>query len=154
MNQLTKQEIENQIHTIRGQQVMLDSDLAVLYGTETKFINRAVNRNPERFPDSFAFDLNEEEWNSLRFQNGTLNVNLGRGKHRKYLPKLFTELSNKLHQIMRMQQHMKSQADSWRLAQWMVKWLIEYSTSYKLLGRIGNFVFRNRPPRKAPKHFV
>ena len=91
MNQLTKQEIENQIHTIRGQQVMLDSDLAVLYGTETKFINRAVNRNPERFPDSFAFDLNEEEWNSLRFQNGTLNVNLGRGKHRKYLPKVFTE---------------------------------------------------------------
>lgn len=84
-------EIENKIYTIRGMQVMLDSDLANLYGTETKFINRAVKRNPQRFPESFVFQLSEKEWESLRFQLGTLKTNLGRGEHRKYLPKMFTE---------------------------------------------------------------
>jgi phage regulator Rha-like protein len=91
MKSLSKQEIENQIHTVRGQQVMLDSDLAVLYGTETKFINRAVKRNPERFPETFSFELGKEEWDLLRFQIGTLNKNSGRGSHRKYLPRVFTE---------------------------------------------------------------
>lgn len=84
-------EIENRIHTIRGIQVMLDSDLAVLYGTETKFINRAVNRNPQRFPDSFVFELTQNEWESLRFQIGTLKIKGARGQHRKYLPKVFSE---------------------------------------------------------------
>jgi hypothetical protein len=65
--------IENKIFTIRGVQVMLDSDLAVLYQTETKFINRAVKRNPLRFPEVFAFQIDDEEWNYLRFQIGTLN---------------------------------------------------------------------------------
>jgi hypothetical protein len=83
--------IENKIFTIRGVQVMLDSDLAVLYQTETKFINRAVKRNPLRFPEVFAFQINDEEWNSLRFQNGTLKDESGRGQHRKYLPWVFTE---------------------------------------------------------------
>lgn len=88
---LTRQIIENQIHTVRGQQVMLDSDLANLYGTETKFINRAVNRNPDRFPASFSFQLTWEEWDSLRFQSGTLKTTSSRGKHRKYAPNVFTE---------------------------------------------------------------
>lgn len=83
--------IENKIFTIRGVQVMLDSDLAVLYQTETKFINRAVKRNPLRFPEVFAFQINDEEWNSLRFQNGTLKDEFGRGQHRKYQPWVFTE---------------------------------------------------------------
>ncbi|WP_026952803.1 ORF6N domain-containing protein [Algoriphagus mannitolivorans] len=87
MNQLTKQEIENQIHTIRGQQVMLDSDLAVLYGTETKFINRAVNRNPSRFPDSFMFQLSTNEWENLKYQSGTSSSHGGR----RTLPFVFTE---------------------------------------------------------------
>ncbi len=69
---MKNEEIENRIHTILGVQVMLDSDLAVLYGTETKFINRSVNRNPQRFPDSFVFELTQNEWESLRFQIGTL----------------------------------------------------------------------------------
>lgn len=81
--------IENKIFTIRVVQVMLDSDLAVLYQTETKFINRAVKRNPLRFPEVFAFQINDEEWNSLRFQNGTLKDESGRGQHRKYLPWVF-----------------------------------------------------------------
>ena len=70
---------------------MLDSDLALLYQTETKFINRAVKRNTQRFPTAFAFQLNDKEWDELRFQIGTLNDKVGRGQHRKYLPWVFTE---------------------------------------------------------------
>ena len=88
---LIKSEIESRIFTIRGMQVMLDSDLANLYITETKFINRAVSRNQDRFPADFAFRLNDQEWSALRFQNGTLNETLSRGKHRKYPPTAFTE---------------------------------------------------------------
>ena len=88
---LIKSEIDSRIITIRGMLVMLDSDLAELYGTETKFINRAVSRNQNRFPADFAFRLNDEEWSALRFQNGTLNETLSRGKHRKYPPTAFTE---------------------------------------------------------------
>jgi hypothetical protein len=58
---LITSEIESRIFTIRGMQVMLDSDLAELYGTETKFINRAVSRNQDRFPESFCFQLTKEE---------------------------------------------------------------------------------------------
>jgi len=83
--------IENKIYSIRGVQVMLDSDLAAMYQTETKYINRAVNRNPTRFPSAFAFQLEDSEWNSLRFQIGTLKEKSSRGQHRKYLPWVFTE---------------------------------------------------------------
>jgi hypothetical protein len=88
---LIKSEIESRIYTIRGVQVIIDSDLAILYGTETKFINRAISRNQNRFPTDFAFRLSPEEWADLRFQNGTLNENQARGKHRKYHPIAFTE---------------------------------------------------------------
>jgi phage regulator Rha-like protein len=91
MNQNQIQNIESIIFTIRGLQVMLDSDLARLYKTETKYINRSVSRNMNRFPVDFAFQLTEIEWQTLRFQIGTLNENEGRGKHRKYLPWVFTE---------------------------------------------------------------
>jgi phage regulator Rha-like protein len=70
---------------------MLDSDLARMYQTETKYINRSVSRNLNRFPVDFAFQLNDNEWESLRFQIGTLNQKTSRGKHRKYLPWVFTE---------------------------------------------------------------
>jgi TfoX/Sxy family transcriptional regulator of competence genes len=89
--ELSIRNIEDRIYTVRGIQVMLDSDLAILYQTETKFINRAVKRNPLRFPETFAFQLNHEEWEALRFQIGTLNDQAGRGQHRKYLPWVFTE---------------------------------------------------------------
>lgn len=91
MELINQQNIGNKIFTVRNMQVMLDSDLAVLYGTETKFINRAVKRNPNRFPESFVLDLTETEWENIRFQSGTLNTSKGRGQHRKYLPKVFTE---------------------------------------------------------------
>ncbi len=83
--------LENKIFTIREMQVMLDSELAKLYQTETKYINRAVHRNPDRFPSTFAFQLDETEWDSLKFQIGTLEDQKGRGQHRKYLPWVFTE---------------------------------------------------------------
>ena len=69
---------------------MLDSDVAALYQCETKYVNRVVKRNIERFPEEFCFQLNEDEFEFLRCQIVTLNKN-GRGKHRKYLPYVFTE---------------------------------------------------------------
>ncbi len=87
---LSIEEIKNLIYTIRGKQVMLDSDVAHLYHCETKYVNRVVKRNINRFPEEFCFQLNENEFNSLRCQIVTLNEN-GRGQHRKYLPYVFTE---------------------------------------------------------------
>ena len=84
-------DIRNMIYTVRNQQVMLDNDLAKLYQVETKRLNEAVKRNIARFPEEFRFQLNEEETESLRSQIATLNENDGRGKHRKYLPYVFTE---------------------------------------------------------------
>ena len=87
--------IKSKIYTIRNQQVMLDSDLAALYQVETKVFNQAIKRNIARFPDRFRFQLtNEENEIVLRSQNDTFKVNLNeekRGRHRKYLPYVFTE---------------------------------------------------------------
>ena len=82
--------IKNLIYNIRGKQVMLDSDVAMLYHYETKNVNKSMKRNIERFPEDFCFRLTENEINSLRFQTGTLNKN-GRGQHSKYLPYVYTE---------------------------------------------------------------
>ncbi|WP_234108938.1 ORF6N domain-containing protein [Chryseobacterium sp. R2A-55] len=86
---ISKQHIENRIFTIHGLQVMLDSDLAEMYQVETKTLNRAFKRNIERFPENFCFQISEDEFESLRYQFGTLKT--GRGQHRKYLPFVFTE---------------------------------------------------------------
>jgi hypothetical protein len=89
--------IERQIHYIRGHKVMLDSDLAELYGVETKVLNRAVKRNRGRFPADFSFQLTTEEAVVLRFQIGTSSLRSQsvtskpvRGG-RRYLPYVFTE---------------------------------------------------------------
>lgn len=104
--------IEQKIYVIRGERVMLDSDLAEIYGVETKMFNRAVKRNINRFPEDFMFQLTAEEYESLRFQIGTSNDDSlkfqigisndeslrsqfatskkGRGG-RRYLPNVFTE---------------------------------------------------------------
>lgn len=68
---------------------MLDSDLAMLFGYETKQLNRQVHRNMNRFPENYCFQITVAEYISLRCQNGTLKN--GRGEHRKYLPYAFTE---------------------------------------------------------------
>ena len=88
MSEVSLSKIENMIYVIRGQKVMVDSDLAELYGVLTKNLNKAVGRNKDRFPGDFMFQLTEEEAESLRFQIGTSKV--GRGG-RRYLPYVFTE---------------------------------------------------------------
>ena len=82
-------EIAQRIHLIRGQRVVLDSDLAAFYGETTKRFNQQVNRNLARFPAGFMFQLDEQEFAALRLQFATLKT--GRGQHRKYLPYAFTE---------------------------------------------------------------
>ena len=79
--------IKSRIFTIRGVQVMLDRDLALLYGVDAKRINEQVKRNIERFPEDFMFRLTKDE--CLRSQIATLNME--RGKHLKYMPYAFTE---------------------------------------------------------------
>ncbi len=91
--------IEKAIYLIRGEKVMLDRDLAELYGVETKAINRAVKRNLRRFPADFMFQLSMEEASLLRRQVGTSNKRRG---GTRYLPYVFTEhgvamLSSVLH---------------------------------------------------------
>jgi len=81
--------IEKKIYLIRSHKVMLDSDLAELYGVETFNLNKAVKRNIDRFPQDFMFQLTREEADSLRFQIG-MSKTEGRGG-RRYLPYAFTE---------------------------------------------------------------
>lgn len=95
-----KEDINNKIYEIRGVQVILDSDLAILYKCTngTKDINKAVKRNINRFPENFMFQLTNEEYNFLRYQIGTSNIKGGR----RYNPYVFTEqgvamLSSVLH---------------------------------------------------------
>lgn len=78
--------IQNLIYEIRGQKVMLDSDLAKLYNVETKRLNEAVKRNISRFPIDFMFQLTKEEWRFLRSQFATFSKD-----KRKYTPYAFTE---------------------------------------------------------------
>ena len=78
--------VENRIFTLRGEQVILDSDLAKLYGTETKRFNEQVQRNINRFPATFMFQLTKEEFDYLRSQNAATNLN-----KRRSLPYAFTE---------------------------------------------------------------
>jgi hypothetical protein len=81
-------QVEEKICVVRGQRVMLDSDLARVYQVETRVLNQAVNRNLARFPQDFAFRLTKDEFDSLKSQIVTSNT--GRGGRRK-LPYVFTE---------------------------------------------------------------
>jgi len=85
---LELQFIQNKIHTIRNQRVILDYDLAELYGVETKNLNLSVKRNIKRFPTDFMFKLSSEEWNSLRLQ-----IETSKRGGRRYFPYAFTEQS-------------------------------------------------------------
>src|SRR3954467_14033871 len=81
--------IAQSIHYVRGQKVMLDTDLARLYRVETKALNRAVLRNRDRFPADSMFQLTADEEKDSRGQIAPFKT--GRGKHRKFLPYVFTE---------------------------------------------------------------
>lgn len=86
------EQIQNLIYVIRGKQVMIDSDLAMLYRVETKRLNESVKRNIDRFPSHFRFQLSEEEAASLRSQISASKLAEENGKGgRRYLPYVFTE---------------------------------------------------------------
>lgn len=87
---ITSLDIENRIYTIRGQQVMLDSDLASIYQVETKVFNQAIKRNTNRFPESFCFQLTQEEFDTINLRSQIVTSSLNYGG-RRYLPYAFTE---------------------------------------------------------------
>lgn len=99
MNEISlsnEENIKNKIFTICGMQVMLDRDLAELYEVETKQLNKTVGRNSDRFPENFKFQLTEEEYQNLRYQNGTSSLvsqSVTPKQHggRRYMPYAFTE---------------------------------------------------------------
>jgi len=80
--------IENLIYSIKGRKIMLDSDLAKIYGVKTKRLNEQMKRNSKRFPADFCFQLNEKEWKDLRSQIATTNIG---SEKRRSLPYVFTE---------------------------------------------------------------
>jgi hypothetical protein len=80
------------LYTVRGQRLILDSDLAGLYGVKTRVLNQAVKRNTERFPIEFCFRLTPEEVAQVRLlRSQPVILKPGRGRHRKYLPLAFSE---------------------------------------------------------------
>jgi hypothetical protein len=85
--EVSEENILEKIYLIRGQKVMLDQDLAEMYGVEVRTLNQAVKRNVTRFPEDFMFQLSKEESHSLRSQS----VILEKGRYSKYLPYAFTE---------------------------------------------------------------
>ncbi len=86
---ITKEEnIASLIYLVRGQKVMIDSDLAALYGVETRVLNQAVKRNNTRFPEDFMFQLSDDEYENLRSQSV---ISIKYNKSRRYLPYVFTE---------------------------------------------------------------
>jgi len=114
--------IEKRILLLRGQKVMLDKDLAELYGVKIKVFNQAVKRNAIRFPSDFMFQLTREEDAPLRSQIVTLKP--GRGRHRKYLPYAFTEqgvamLSSVLKSERAIQVNVEIMRTFVRLREWM-----------------------------------
>ena len=88
--EIDNENIKNLIYTIRGKQVMLDSDVATLYQCETKYVNRVVKRNIERFPIEFCFQLTENEFENLRCQFVT-SSSINNYGGRRYMPYVFTE---------------------------------------------------------------
>lgn len=99
---ITSSSIKNRIYTVRGVQVMLDKDLAELYGVETKVLNQAMKRNEGRFPKEFCFKLVDDEYQSISSRSQIVTLNGGRGTNIKYMPFAYTEqgvamLSSVLH---------------------------------------------------------
>ena len=82
--------IETKLIEIGDQKVLIDSDVAEIYGVTTKRINEAVKNNPEKFPNGYIIELTANEWKSLRSKFSTLKIK-GRGQHSKFKPKAFTE---------------------------------------------------------------
>jgi len=84
-------DVEEKIMNVRGQKVILDKDVAELYGVTTREINQAVKNNPEKFPEGYIIETSLDEWVSLRSKILTLETPSGKGQHTKYCPKAFPE---------------------------------------------------------------
>lgn len=159
--------IERRIYLMRGQKVMIDHDLAELYGVKTFNLNKAVKRNRRRFPKDFLFQLTRMEYEALRFQIGILE----KGKHSKYLPYAFTEngvamLSSVLHSERAIQVNIAIMRAFTRLRQFLAghkelanqvnelerkysKHELEITTVFKVLKKLmGNPPIENKPKRR------
>jgi len=127
--------IQNKIHEIRDQKVMLDYDLAELYGVETRRLKESVKRNIQRFPIDFMFELTKEEYNFLRTQFATLEN--GRGKYTKYLPYAFTEQGvAMLSGILRSEKAIEINIEIMRAFVMMRKYALTYKEITKELHKI------------------
>ena len=129
-------EIQSMIYTFRGSQVMLDSDLAMLYQVETKYLNRQRNRNAERFPEDFCFQLSKEEYEILRCQNVTSKNENGSGG-RRYLPYVFTEQGiAMLSSVLKSEVAAKASINIMRAFVEMRKFLISNNEMFARLDRV------------------
>ena len=129
-------EIQSMIYTFRGSQVMLDSDLAMLYQVETKYLNRQRNRNAERFPEDFCFQLSKEEYEILRCQNVTSKNENGSGG-RRYLPYVFTEQGiAMLSSVLKSEVAAKTSINIMRAFVEMRKFLISNNEMFARLDRV------------------
>ena len=129
-------EIQSMICTFRGRQVMLDSDLAMLYQVETKYLNRQRNRNAERFPEDFCFQLSKEEYEILRCQNVTSKNENGLGG-RRYLPYVFTEQGiAMLSSVLKSEVAAKASINIMRAFVEMRKFLISNNEMFARLDRV------------------
>ena len=89
--ELAQFDIKNLIYVVRNQQVMVDSDLAMLYQVETGNLNKAMKRNQKRFPEDFCFQLTREEFENLKFQSGSSSLDGNGYGGRRYMPYVYTE---------------------------------------------------------------
>ena len=129
-------EIQSMIYTFRGSQVMLDSDLAMLYQVETIYLNRQRNRNAERFPEDFCFQLSKEEYEILRCQNVTSKNENGSGG-RRYLPYVFTEQGiAMLSSVLKSEVAAKASINIMRAFVEMRKFLISNNEMFDRLDRV------------------
>lgn len=145
-------EVKNLIYTIRGQKVMLDSDLATLYGVETKRLNEAVKRNIERFPSDFMFQLSEDEFKVLRSQIATSKEELEKRGGRQYLPYVFTEQGvAMLSSVLRSKKAIEVNVQIMRTFVRMRQWAIENKDLSKQVSELRQYFFNYCKENEADK---
>jgi len=129
---ITTEFIQSKIYIIRNQKILLDHDLAELYGVETKQLKRAVRRNIERFPKDFIFKLNKKEFDILRSQNGTSSWGGTR-----YLPMAFTEQGiAMLSSVLKSKQAVEVNIQIMRVFVKMRKWVENYQELLKRIKKL------------------
>ena len=155
INLIEEDTIKSMIKIIRGVPVLLDSELAKIYQCTngTKDINKAVARNKERFPEDFYFKLDENEYEFLRFQNGTLKRN-GQGQHIKYLPHVFTEQGvAMLATVLKTKAATIASVNIMRAFVAMRKFIMENNDLYKSITNINNKLLEHDSTLKELQKF-